>query len=111
MMWASSGVGREQKMTRRKVRVGVVFGGRLLELAGMPYVGAGVLGSAVGMDKDIQKRLLRDSGIPVVRYFSLSRADAVEERGLARRLADQLGYPVFVKPNALGSSIGITRVN
>ncbi len=82
----------------------------LLELAGIPYVGAGVLGSAIGMDKDIQKRLLRDSGIPVVRYFSLTRAEAAEDRGRARRLADELGYPVFVKPGALGSSIGISRV-
>ena len=82
----------------------------LLELAGIPYVGAGVLGSAIGMDKDIQKRLLRDSGIPVVRYFSLTQADVVSDRGRARRLADELGYPIFVKPNALGSSIGITRV-
>ena len=82
----------------------------LLELAGIPYVGAGVLGSAIGMNKDIQKRLLRDSGIPVVRYFALTQADAVGDRGRARRLADELGYPVFVKPNALGSSIGITRV-
>jgi D-alanine-D-alanine ligase len=82
----------------------------LLELAGIPYVGAGVLGSAIGMDKDIQKRLLRDAGIPVVRYFSLARVDAVDDRGRARRLADKLGYPVFVKPNTLGSSIGISRV-
>jgi len=82
----------------------------LLELAGIPYVGAGVLGSAIGMDKDAQKRLLRDAGIPVVRYFSITRADAEDDPALARRLADQLGYPVFVKPNALGSSIGITRV-
>ncbi len=82
----------------------------LLELAGIPYVGAGVLGSAVGMDKDTQKRLLRDRGIPVVRYFSLTRADTVDDRDRARRLADELGYPVFVKPNALGSSIGISRV-
>src|SRR5229473_2990292 len=82
----------------------------LLELAGIPYVGAGVLGSAVGMDKDIQKRLLRDAGIPVVRYFSLTQADVADDRGRARRLADELGYPVFVKPNALGSSIGISRV-
>jgi D-alanine-D-alanine ligase len=82
----------------------------LLELAGIPYVGAGVLGSALGMDKDTQKRLLRDSQIPVVRYFSLNRADIEDDRGLARRLAASLGYPVFVKPNALGSSIGITRV-
>jgi D-alanine-D-alanine ligase len=82
----------------------------LLELADVPYVGAGVLGSAIGMDKYAQKRLLRDAGIPVVRYFSITRADAEDDPALARRLADQLGYPVFVKPNALGSSIGITRV-
>jgi D-alanine-D-alanine ligase len=82
----------------------------LLELAGIPYVGAGVLGSAIGMNKDIQKRLLRDAGIPVVRYFSLTQAEAAADRRRARRLADELGYPVFVKPNALGSSIGISRV-
>jgi D-alanine-D-alanine ligase len=82
----------------------------LLELAGIPYVGSGVLGSAVGMDKDTQKRLLRDAGLPVVRYFALSQAEVKADRGYARRLADELGYPVFIKPNALGSSIGISRV-
>jgi len=82
----------------------------LLELAGIPYVGAGILGSAIGMDKDIQKRLLRENGIPVVRYFSMTQAEALIDRGRTRRLADELGYPVFVKPNALGSSIGISRV-
>jgi D-alanine-D-alanine ligase len=82
----------------------------LLELAGIPYVGAGVLGSAIGMDKGIQKSLLRNTGIPVVRYFSLTQTDADDDRTRARRLAAELGYPVFVKPNALGSSIGINRV-
>jgi D-alanine-D-alanine ligase len=82
----------------------------LLELAGIPYVGAGVLGSAIGMDKDIQKRLLREGGIPVVRYFSLTQAEAANDRARTRRLADDLGYPMFVKPNALGSSIGVSRV-
>jgi D-alanine-D-alanine ligase len=82
----------------------------LLELAGIPYVGSGVLGSAIGLDKDIQKRLLRDAGIPVVRYFSVTQAEAADDQGRARRLADELGYPVFVKPNALGSSVGISRV-
>src|SRR5262249_5659736 len=75
----------------------------LLELAGIPYVGAGVIGSAIGMNKDIQKRLLRDAGIPIVRYFSLTQTDITDDRGCGRRLADELGYPVFVKPNALGS--------
>ena len=82
----------------------------LLELAGVPYVGAGILGSAIGIDKDIQKRLLRESGIPVVRYFSLTQAEAANHPGRLRRLADELGYPIFVKPNALGSSIGVSRV-
>jgi D-alanine-D-alanine ligase len=80
----------------------------LIELAGIPYVGAGVLGSAIGIDKDIQKRLLRENGISVVRYFAVTRGEW--ERGAARRVKDELGYPVFVKPNALGSSIGISRV-
>jgi D-alanine-D-alanine ligase len=82
----------------------------LLELAGIPYVGAGVLGSAIGLDKNIQKRLLREAGIPVVRYFSLTLAEARDDQTRACRLADELGYPVFVKPNALGSSVGVSRV-
>jgi D-alanine-D-alanine ligase len=82
----------------------------LLELAGVPYVGAGVLGSAVGMDKDTQKRVLRDAGVPVVKYHSIIRADYDEHPALAKKFARELGYPVFVKPNALGSSIGISKV-
>jgi D-alanine-D-alanine ligase len=80
------------------------------ELAGVPYVGAGVLGSAVGMDKDMQKRLLRDAGVPVVKYFAITRAEHQERPALAKKLARELGYPVFVKPNALGSSVGISKV-
>ena len=82
----------------------------LLDLTGIPYVGAGVLGSALGMDKDAQKRILRASGIPVVRHFALTRAEADGDPAAARRIADELGYPVFVKPNAMGSSIGISKV-
>ena len=82
----------------------------LLELAGLAYVGAGVLGSALGMDKDAQKRLLRDAGVAVVRYFSIDRADYRASSANATKLAGKLGYPVFVKPNALGSSIGISKV-
>ncbi len=82
----------------------------LLDLAGVPYVGAGVLGSAIGMDKDVQKRLLRDSGLPVVRYAAVRDIDYRENPATVRRLAADLGWPVFVKPNALGSSIGITCV-
>ncbi len=79
----------------------------LLELAGVPYVGAGVLGSAVGMDKVIMKRLMESAGIPVVPYWSFIQADTdafiEEHRGT-------LPYPVFVKPANLGSSVGITKV-
>jgi D-alanine-D-alanine ligase len=82
----------------------------LLELAGVPYVGAGVLGSAIGMDKDTQKRVLRDAGVAVVKYHSIIRADYQEHPALAKKFARELGYPVFVKPNALGSSIGISKV-
>ncbi len=82
----------------------------LLELAGIPYVGAGVLGSAIGMDKDVQKRLLRDSGLPVVRYASLMYSQWRADPRCAAHLAGPLGYPVFVKPNALGSSVGISKV-
>jgi D-alanine-D-alanine ligase len=82
----------------------------LLELAGIAYVGAGVLGSAVGMDKDMQKRVLRDAGVPVVRYCAVERADWREHPGRVRTAAREIGYPVFVKPNALGSSIGISKV-
>ena len=82
----------------------------LLELAGIPYVGAGVLGSAVGMDKDVQKRLLRDAGLPVVRYAVVERWQWRENPGRVTDLARSLEYPVFVKPNALGSSVGISKV-
>ncbi len=82
----------------------------LLELAGVAYVGAGVLGSAIGMDKDAQKRLLRDAGVPTVKYFAITRAEFDEHPGLAARHARKLRYPVFVKPNALGSSVGISKV-
>ncbi|HVN91168.1 MAG TPA: D-alanine--D-alanine ligase family protein [Candidatus Binataceae bacterium] len=82
----------------------------LLDLTGIPYVGSGVLGSAIGMDKDVQKCLLRDANIPVVRYCSITRVELEDAPKLASRQAAELGYPVFVKPNALGSSIGIARV-
>ena len=61
----------------------------LLDLAGIPYVGAGVLGSAVGMDKDVQKRLLASASIPVVRYFALTSHDYQRKPALARRYAQR----------------------
>jgi D-alanine-D-alanine ligase len=74
----------------------------LLELAGVPYVGAGVAASALCMDKDLFKKVLRDSGIPVARHHAIRLRDPVES---------PFGYPVFVKPARLGSSVGITKVH
>jgi D-alanine-D-alanine ligase len=73
----------------------------LLELAGVPYVGAGVLGSALAMDKDKFKAVMRDAGIPVTRNITLRAGD---------ELHNPYGYPVFVKPARLGSSVGISKV-
>jgi D-alanine-D-alanine ligase len=80
----------------------------LLEMAGAPYVGCGVLGSAVGMDKDVSKRLLRDSGLPIV-DFMVVRAGKSDE-SLAERIGAEFGYPCFVKPANLGSSVGVAKV-
>jgi D-alanine-D-alanine ligase len=80
----------------------------LFELANVPYVGAGVLGSAVGMDKDVMKRLLRDSGLPVVDYWTFLKKDL--DSFLQAHISN-LPYPVFVKPANLGSSVGITKVH
>jgi D-alanine-D-alanine ligase len=83
----------------------------LLELADIPYVGASVLGSAVGMDKDVQKRLLHAAGIKVVPFLTATgRLWATDAPGLTVRAAD-LGLPVFVKPANMGSSVGITKVH
>src|SRR5205814_2617016 len=76
--------------------------------ANMPYVGATVLGSAIGMDKDVMKRLLRDAGLPVVEYWSLRKSEL--DSFVQSNIRD-LPYPVFVKPANLGSSVGITKVH
>jgi D-alanine-D-alanine ligase len=80
----------------------------LLKLANIPFVGAGVLGSAVGMDKDVMKRLLRDAGIPVARFIVANKY-AGEEIAFDHALG-QLGLPLFIKPANLGSSVGIHKV-
>jgi D-alanine-D-alanine ligase len=77
----------------------------LLELAGLPYVGPGVLASAVAMDKDVMKRLCKESGIPVVDHIVVMRG-SIEQEGICRRLP----FPMFVKPANLGSSVGISKV-
>ncbi len=76
----------------------------LLELAGLPYVGAGVLASAVSMDKAITKKLCSQAGLPVVEHLVLSRGEFEPES-----LAVPFEYPIFVKPANLGSSVGITK--
>jgi D-alanine-D-alanine ligase len=74
----------------------------LLDLAGVPYVGAGVAASALCMDKDLCKKVLRESGIPVAAHHTIRLGDAIE---------NPYGYPVFVKPARLGSSVGITKAH
>jgi D-alanine-D-alanine ligase len=79
----------------------------LAEIARVPYVGPGVCSSAIAMDKDVAKRLLRDAGIPVSRFVTLKRSDPP----LSYHEATQkLGEPIFVKPARLGSSVGINKV-
>ena len=79
----------------------------LLKLANLPFVGAGVLGSAVGMDKDVMKRLLRDAGIAISKFLAFERTDRISLAAIKRTL----GMPLFVKPANLGSSVGISKVN
>jgi D-alanine-D-alanine ligase len=82
----------------------------LLELANVPYVGAGVLGSAVGMDKAVMKTLFIACGLPVCPYVALTRRQwDADQRDITRRVSADLGYPVFVKPANLGSSVGISK--
>jgi D-alanine-D-alanine ligase len=80
----------------------------LLKLANVAFVGAGVLGSAVGMDKDVMKRLLRDAGIPIARFIVANRY-CPKEIGFDYARG-QLGLPFFIKPANLGSSVGIHKV-
>ena len=82
----------------------------LLELANVPYVGCGVLGSAAGMDKAVMKKLFSASGLPVGPYIVALRHEWDRDASSIRqRVADALGYPVFVKPANLGSSVGISK--
>jgi D-alanine-D-alanine ligase len=77
----------------------------LLELAGVPYVGAGVLGSALGMDKEVMKRLLAAAELPILPWMTLRHT--ASDTDVAR--CEALGYPLFVKPANLGSSVGVRR--
>jgi D-alanine-D-alanine ligase len=83
----------------------------LLETAGLAYVGCGVLASAVGMDKDVAKRLAMNAGINVAPYLSIKRGQWQSKRDdCLKQVAEKISYPVFVKPCNAGSSIGITKV-
>ena len=82
----------------------------LLELADIPYVGAGVLGSAAGMDKDIMKALFRAAGLAIVKHVTILRGEWESQPKKAQKFVEsKLKYPVFVKPANLGSSVGISK--
>src|SRR5262247_3716623 len=78
----------------------------LLKLANVPFVGAGVLGSAVGMDKDVMRRLLRDAKVPTPKFLAFARSDKIS----FVKVKQVLGLPLFIKPANLGSSVGISKV-
>jgi D-alanine-D-alanine ligase len=81
----------------------------LFEMCGVPYVGAGVLGSSVGMDKEVSKRVLRDAGLEIV-PFTVWHRDEPKKKAI-KAFERELGYPVFVKPANMGSSVGISRAS
>jgi D-alanine-D-alanine ligase len=84
----------------------------LFELAGIAYVGAGVLGSAAGMDKDVMKRLFTQAGLPIVKHVTVLRAEWERApRKAVAQIEAALRYPVFVKPANLGSSVGISKAH
>jgi D-alanine-D-alanine ligase len=114
----------ERKTTHQAIDVDVIFPvlhgtfgedgtiQGLLELAGIPYVGAGVLGSAAGMDKDIMKRLFAAAGLPIVKHVTILRGQWEKEpKKVKKAIEATLKYPVFVKPANLGSSVGISKAH
>jgi D-alanine-D-alanine ligase len=84
----------------------------LFELAGIPYVGSGVLGSSAGMDKDVMKRLFAQAGLPIVKHVTILRSEWEKSpRKAIAQIEKSLKYPVFVKPANLGSSVGISKAH
>jgi D-alanine-D-alanine ligase len=84
----------------------------LLEIAGIPYVGCGVLASAVGMDKDVMKRLFMQAGLPTPPFRTVFSRDLSQNlEDLERSAAEEFGYPMFSKPANLGSSVGICKIH
>jgi D-alanine-D-alanine ligase len=82
----------------------------LLEVAGIAYVGAGVLGSAIGMDKDVMKRLLREAGVPVADFRTVRRGRFLADPAAVCSELLPLGFPLFTKPANAGSSVGVRKV-
>jgi D-alanine-D-alanine ligase len=84
----------------------------LLELAGLPYVGSGVIGSSVGMDKDMQKRLFQQAKLPVGDFLAILRSEWEQDRKrILKSVAKKFRFPLFVKPATLGSSVGMSKVH
>jgi D-alanine-D-alanine ligase len=84
----------------------------LLDLAGLPYVGSGVLGSAVGMDKDMQKRLFLQAKLPTGDFLAIPRSEWEQSRAkVLRAIQKKFRFPVFIKPATLGSSVGMTKAH
>ncbi|HEY2803353.1 MAG TPA: D-alanine--D-alanine ligase family protein [Actinomycetota bacterium] len=83
----------------------------MLELAGIPYVGAGVLASAIGIDKAVQKVIFREAGLPVGPFETVHEREWEQDRDGVGARAARLGYPLFAKPATLGSSVGISKVH
>ncbi len=79
----------------------------LLKLANIPFVGANVLGSAIGMDKDVMKRLLRDAGILIAKFETIKDGDTIPD---FKKVIEKLGVPIFIKPANMGSSVGVNKV-
>jgi D-alanine-D-alanine ligase len=82
----------------------------LLDTLDVPYAGPGVIGAAICMDKDVTKRLLRDGGVPIVPFTVVTADRWAAARDEVRAAAEALGYPLFVKPARLGSSLGVSRI-
>lgn len=84
----------------------------LLEMTGFPYVGSGVLGSSLGMDKDRMKAVFQEAGLPIVPHISVLRSElATEKEKIVERISHLLGFPCFIKPANLGSSVGISKAS
>lgn len=83
----------------------------MLEMMGLPYTGSGVLASALAMDKAMSKRLFRSAGIPVIEDVQVRRGEEADGAALIAQVEETLGFPVFVKPNAEGSTFGCAKVD